>query len=448
MHVRTILLVVLLAVGLQVVAEAQSQTSTNLTLTEAIAYGLENSPVMKNSTLDVEIARKKVWETTAIGLPQVNGTLSYSYQITQPDYGKIFGAMAPPTTEQPQEPAQGGGLSFPKSSTAVDVTASQLIFSGAYIVGLQTSKLYVGLSQLNQSKSKDDLIEAITNAYLTVLITRENKQLSDSVLLLTEKTFAETQAMAGQGLMEQTDIDQLEITVSTLRTNRDMLARQMELAEFLLKFHIGMPVDQPIVLTDELTRISNKEQAQQVLLKEFNPEQNITFKMLDYQSQLSFKNLRYQQSTLLPNIAGVYTYHKNLNEKAFDLQPRDLVAVQLSWDLFTSGQRLAKISQAKKEYYKAENSKLQVSESLKLEYAQTRSALLNAIEKYETATKNVALSNRIYRNTLVKYGIGTASSLELTQVQNQYLSNLANYYGAIMEMQLAKNKFEKISTKY
>ena len=43
-----------------------------LTLEQALEMALENNTTVKNARLDETIAQKKIWETTAIGLPQIN----------------------------------------------------------------------------------------------------------------------------------------------------------------------------------------------------------------------------------------------------------------------------------------------------------------------------------------------------------------------------------------
>ena len=76
----TVLLGLLFAGLMQIQAQTDStktaKSSQAFTLEEAQKFALANSPVLKNSNLDLEIAKKKIWETTAIGLPQVNGKFS------------------------------------------------------------------------------------------------------------------------------------------------------------------------------------------------------------------------------------------------------------------------------------------------------------------------------------------------------------------------------------
>ena len=63
--------------------QVKKDSVLSFSLKQAQDYALQNSPLVKNANLDVLSAKRKIWETTAIGLPQVNSKLNYSYQITR-----------------------------------------------------------------------------------------------------------------------------------------------------------------------------------------------------------------------------------------------------------------------------------------------------------------------------------------------------------------------------
>ena len=65
------------------ITNAQEKTQT-LSLKEAINFALENSYNTKASKNDILAAEKKVWETTTIGLPQIDGNIDYQNFIKQP----------------------------------------------------------------------------------------------------------------------------------------------------------------------------------------------------------------------------------------------------------------------------------------------------------------------------------------------------------------------------
>ena len=109
-----------------------------------------------------------------------------------------------------------------KWSMNASLTVSQLLFSGSYIVGLQSAKVYKNISALNKIKTDQDVKEMIANSYYNVLIAEENKIILQQTYDNLGKTFAEMEAMQKQGLIEDTDVDQMELTVSNIKSSLDM----------------------------------------------------------------------------------------------------------------------------------------------------------------------------------------------------------------------------------
>jgi outer membrane protein TolC len=58
------------------VTNAQEKTMT-LSLKEAINFALKNSYNVQAAKNDIKSAKETVWETTAIGLPQINAAVDY-----------------------------------------------------------------------------------------------------------------------------------------------------------------------------------------------------------------------------------------------------------------------------------------------------------------------------------------------------------------------------------
>ena len=63
-------------------ASAQEKTMT-FSLDEAIKFALENSYNTKAARNDSKSAKEKVWETTTIGLPQINAKVDYQNFLKQ-----------------------------------------------------------------------------------------------------------------------------------------------------------------------------------------------------------------------------------------------------------------------------------------------------------------------------------------------------------------------------
>ena len=438
-----------------------------LSVADAQKYALENNKSILNSNLDVEAARKKIWETTAIGLPQASAKGSFQYTPEVSPTIKQFSGLGglgywmynvnnyiyqqtgdnnwnPGPAQSPPVQTNPNDLKWSLSGT---VTVSQLIFSGSYLVGLQSAKVYKSLSELNQVKSKQDVLESIVNSYFNVLIAHENKQILDSTYANLLKTYADMQTMNKQGFVEETDLDQMQITVSNVKSSLDLISRMEGIAQKLLNLQLGIDLDSPVVLTDSLKPFINGLTIDQLLLNDFMLDNNVNYKMLDAQVKATELLLKLKKSEFLPDLAAFYQYYKEFNTKAFSFNPPHVIGAQLNIPLFSSGQRLAKVSQAKIELYKARNTREQAGNSIKLDFESSKSALLNARDKYQTEANNLQLAKKIYNRSLIKYTNGMLSNIELTQVQNQFLNAQSNYYTALQNLIASKSKLEKILSK-
>ena len=76
-------LLILLCLSLPVL-HGNAQEIVRLTLEEALSYSLENNVNVKNAKLETLISKATVKETTATGLPQINGNFDLNYNPAIP----------------------------------------------------------------------------------------------------------------------------------------------------------------------------------------------------------------------------------------------------------------------------------------------------------------------------------------------------------------------------
>jgi hypothetical protein len=156
----------------------RAQETMKLTLPDALKLALQNNTNILNSKLDLEIAKKKVWETTAMGLPHADLSSAYVYLPKVPTLQGGFGGG---------DPNQVIELGV-KNNITTDITISQLIFSGAYIVGLQATKVYYGLAEQTAEKTKLDIIEMVRNTYYVITLSDESRKILEQNLENINKT--------------------------------------------------------------------------------------------------------------------------------------------------------------------------------------------------------------------------------------------------------------------
>jgi len=130
----------LLLVSLVLIVQSSALSQSTLTLQEATDFAVKNSPSVKGANYDAQVAQLQTEELIGIGLPQVSASIQYQNYLDLPTSvvpGDFFGA-----------PGQEIKLKFgtPHNMTA-GISASQLLFNGSWLVGLQASKAYAELQK-------------------------------------------------------------------------------------------------------------------------------------------------------------------------------------------------------------------------------------------------------------------------------------------------------------
>jgi outer membrane protein TolC len=452
--------IIILTVLLLLANFSFAQEVKSFSLKDAQDYALQNSAEVKNAKLDNDIARKKIWEITSMGLPQINATGNYQHQFVVPTLN--FGGQtslvldpslpsgSPLTSDMvgnqlhlKSDPGTPIALGL-KNNTTFDFTLSQLLFSGAYIVGLQASKIYYQISDQNFQKSKIDMKESIANTYCMVLIMEGNRSILENSLKNLKKTLSDMREINKQGLIEETDVDQIELTSVNIENALNTVNRQVDASYDLLKFQMGIPLENKITLKDNLETMLVSIDLATATSKQLNIKENITYKIMDTQEQFGKLVLKKEISNYLPNLAGFYRHTEKVNQPAFDFTPKDIIGVTLNVPILSSGQRVVMVQQRKLELDKISISKQKAIEGVKLDYSNALNDMNSTFEKYQNEKRNIDLTKRIYDKTSIKYQEGISTSLDLTQVHNQYLTAQTNYYDAIFKLLTAKNKLDRI----
>lgn len=433
-----------------------AQQVKNFSLSEAQHYALENNTSIRNAALDVKIARKKIWETTAIGLPQVTAKGQYQNIFTVPEisFGKALDPSALPTgvalTSQDIIDAYVNTPAVPlgvKENSTLDITVSQLLFSGSYIVGLQASRVYAQLSDQTLEKTKNDVLESVTTTYCMILVGEESRRILQDNLNVVEKTLYEINEMYGQGFVEKTDADQLRVTANNLRNTLSSVERNIQVSYNLMQVQLGVPDSVSISLSDSLPAVVASLNIDPLTAEQFVLDNSPEYRLLETAEKLARLDYKREKWEFLPTVSAAYVRTEKANAPEFDFTPKDVLALTATLPLFTSGQRLSKVSQKKMALEQARNNRDFMGENLKLQASQARFDLLSKNESFKNLKMSMELSRDIYNRTLEKYRQGVSSSLDLMNTQNQYLLSLSNYYQSVFDVVQAKAKLEKILNK-
>lgn len=420
--------------------KAQQTEPYQFSLQQAIEYALKHQSAVLNADIDVQIAKNKVNETTGMGLPQVSTNFSFQDFVKVPTSlipGEFFGEPAGTFI-----PVQFGV----KYQSTLGLEASQLLFDGSYLVGLQASKTYKELSIRNSKRTKIETAVAVTKAYYSVLVSNEQLNLLDANLLRLKKSLNDTEAYFKNGFVEKIDLDRLKVLSNNLETERQNVIRLLDLNTKLLKFQMGMPIEIGLKLTDGIADIQIDTE---VLLPDSNAYSNrVEYSLLQTQKKLNELNLKRYKSEFLPSIVAFGStssiYQNNDFSQLYDNRfPTTVVGLRLSLPIISGGQRIFKIKSAALEVKKSANDLSNAKNGINLEIAQAKTSYQNGYQSLENQKRNMELSKEVLRVAKIKYEQGVGSSLEVTSAETALKESQNNYINALYDLLINKVNLDR-----
>ncbi|MEM1214861.1 MAG: TolC family protein [Bacteroidota bacterium] len=400
----------------------------DLTLAQAIDYAIANNPEMKAALLNVTDADEQIKEFRSQGMPQLNGSAGYTYYFERPIV---------------QLPMALGGdqISFIlRNNFTGALNLDALIFDASYLTGLKAARAARNYAQLELADQQRNVRAQVRNAYLTLLFLTENlAQLDKNITNLTT-LFAETQATYEAGFVEQLDVDRLELSLSNLRTERQNLSRQYEMAVEALKFTLNYPAGEELTVTDDLEGLLTDADAA-MLEAELDYSRRTELNLIQQGLALQDLNVQVNQSRYWPSLRGnaAYQYQYQGNDSTDDFwAPTGLLGVSLNVPIYDGGLRSASVARAKlaREQVVLQQSTLQRAANLEVTNAKT--AYQSALDRLRERDRNLELAQRIYDTTQVKYREGVGSSLEVSQAESELYTAQSNRLQAQFELLQAK----------
>lgn len=450
---KKILLILLLLLGTAFTGFAQ-QTPQNFSLQDCINYAYQHQDSVVNAGLDVKSAEYKVKETIGTGLPQINGTASFQDYLRTPvsvgpDFSKGF--TAPINPNAPLVPFPIGAVKY---NNTYSLTATQLLFSGTFLVGLQAAKTYKELSQRSMTRSKIQINVNVTKAYYQVLVSNEQIKLLDANINQLKQQLDQTVQENKQGFVEKIDVDRLTVQYNNLVTSRENTIRSLVLNYQLLKFQMGMPIQQDITLTDKLESVNLDQQLTQNTGDTTFYRNRIEYNLLETNLKLNQLDVKSKKAAFLPTLSAnagfADVYQENNMRFLYDHPyPYSYIGLSLNVPIFNGGQRKYQLKESQITVLKSQNDLENIKNAISLEASSSRVTFQNSLESLNNQKRSRELAEEVLNVSKIKYQQGVGSSIEVTQAQtdlesadNQYIQALYNALISKVDMDKAYGRIQ------
>lgn len=424
---------VILIIGVALLSLPLIGQKTIMSLEDAVNYAINSSSEMRDAQLVVMDAEAQIIENRARGLPQLNGSVNYQRYLKVPQS---------PLPEIFQQPGGPESISFiQKNNLTASANLQAMVFDGVFFVALKAAKSARDYAKKDLAVKQKTLREQVRDVYLPLLLIDANLDQLDKNITSLEQLHQETKAIFEAGFAEQLDVDRLELSLANLQTERENIARQYQIGLRILKFTINLPENEILEIEDNIESLLAKYSITNLDPVTPNYNQYPEIQLIDELLNLQNLNKKAQKTAYLPSLSAFggyqYQYQGDKLKNGF-WAPTAYLGLQLNVPIYDGGYKRARIDRVQIAIDRVAIQRNTLHRAINLQIITAQDIYTNTRDRLGERDKTLALAQRIYDTTQIKYREGVGSSIELNQAEQAIYTAQTNRLQALYELLTAK----------
>ena len=440
----------------------QAQQVRVISIQDAIALANKNNVQIKNAMLDYKIQVQTNRNITAAAYPQINGSINTTYFPNVPIQSFpnfISAATYQVLTQEGVKNGSGSPIVAPsdygfvsaafgtKWNASGSVTLSQIIFDGQVFVGLQARKTALEYAQRGVEVTQENIKTNIYKVYFQLVISQTQMKLIDANIDRAQKLLNDTRELYKNGFSEKLDEDRAAVQLSNLQTQKLSTQTNIDNGYLGLKFLLGVPYNDSLVLTEKITEERIREGVP--VENNYQYTDRKEYQLLMATDRLNQYNIKRYKYTYLPTLNLNSTFAKQAFRNQFNfLNQGDWfsswnIGLSLSVPIFDGFARASNVQRAKLQQQQTQNQLENLKLSIDNEVQIARNSFNSALLILQSQRKNMELAEEVYDQTKKKYEAGLGSTTEITTSQTDLVSAQTSFITALYDAVLAKIDFAK-----
>lgn len=420
----------------QAQTQPQPPTPGGFRLKDCIDYGLKNFGSVRIAQYQVQTANQQARQALGQYLPQVNAT------ATSTDNLKLQQSVIPAGVFGPEPRVFIIGQKYQTNLTA---QVSQTIFDRSLLIGIKANKPNQQLAALNTRQTQEEVIYNIASNYYQVFVSQQQIALLRDNLQRTQQVLNILKLQRDNGVIQPVDYTRTEVSYNSTQSQLTLAENELNLALNRLKYQMGMPQEQQLVLSDStlLTQLPTVDQ------EPFDSKRLVSFQQAE--TNLTLQQLQYQRikAGYLPTLSLTGNYGTvNLGAQTIDNLFTNFVGfgsvgLRLSIPIFDGFQRDSQLKQQRLTVLtQQEQQKLNVA-GYQLQFNSAQSQIQRAQTSVQTDDRNVKLAQEVYNITTLQYKQGTKLLTDLINADNSYREARTNYINSLINLYQARLDLEQ-----
>jgi outer membrane protein len=404
------------------------------TLSEAVAFALQNNPKVRISAKDIEVETYGIDAAQAERMPRIDfGSGASRYRYPSP--------LTPPVISGPF----GAGLDIPEYSRNIYEAGGSLrlpIFKGGRLYrAVVVAELKKAIAQDNYVTSKQDLVYNLTSVFYKIAELEKLLVTTDGNVKQLEAHKRDVDLLFKTGAVAYLDLLKTDVQLAYAIEQRIAVKNNLESTYELLKSLMGMDdMERRIAIVYHETTSLLPPSLEESLAKAF--DQRPEYKAVTKKKKIFEERVKIAQGKWLPDVYVAGEYGGRAGD-SLAFKENWFFGARLSIPVFDGGLISAEVNRERTELQKV----LEEERSLKLTITrEVRDAYLNianARERTEVAKKTIESAKENVRIERLKYQTGAGTNTDYLDAQTDLLRTEADYFRAYFDEEIARASLRK-----
>ena len=438
---RLILIAVALLLPLFAIAQADdSPAPTLLTLEDALRIALSENASVQVADMEIErmgYARKGTYASL---FPQVSGSGSFQRTIKKQVMYMDFDIGGGGGT--------GGGFEVGRWNTwSMGLSASMPLVNAQLWKRLRVSGEDVELAVEKARSSRLETVNQVKQAFFACLLAKEAFAVYKSAYENALANCEQIQRRYNAQKASELDLTRAKTTLANAIPNVYDSESAVILALWQLKAVMGVSLDANLDVAGDLDDYAEHMLYDIQAGEQFSLEDNSTMRQLAIQAEQLADAVKIQKYAYLPTLSLSFNY--SLNAMANDFvfseyrwSPYSFVGISLSVPIFSGGQRLNAVRQARVQAQELDVQRVNTERQLKIAIRQYLNQMETAMKSFSSARTAAETAQKAYDIAAKSYDVGRSTLTDLNDAQYALTQSQLGVCQAIYSFVVAKASLE------
>ena len=420
-------------------SEAVASQAQTMTLAECVNMGIAHNLQLTNARIGIEKGRLGITQNRSRLLPIIQGVAQFTGYLMNP-VNVTTGALL--DNDFSDDPTWQKIKSMKYQSNA-GILLNVPLYNQTILSSIDVAKTVENIQALSYEKAREELTLQIGKLYYMAQTSKEQLRLTDQNIARMKELCEITEALYGQGVVMEVDLNRVRINCELLQTERAMQNTLHEQQLNMLRYLMDLSVDANLEVTSmESTFTPMQMEGVSDLLPELQLAEK---KRLLIDQQIKTVKAGYLPTLSLTGYVGGLGYNEKIHQFTDHWFGNSYIGVSLRVSIFEANSKHLKIRQYRYDAQQAQNNQDLLRKQLDRSYADAVLQLNRNMEIVKTQNECRKQAEEVYQIAEVQYKEGVASMTALLQDDMQLRSAQSSCIQAVCQCKLAQLDLLRLS---